>query len=371
MPIQRSIDIDFRSESICSFLTDHGEPDYKHLEHDDRIGEIGYEDSGLRKDMPISDPEIKNITLLTSVAIDYDLVDIRTRQPVSSGRTFIIYKHDLECNIYALLLLKPGIDPESRSKIIDRFEIYDPANDQVDSVESDLVQSGVPIDNYHVLLSFGLSRLGEPKIDSSHDDAFNRQARHSEQYRVHEVSRGSETCDVPNIDLDETGRRVVVSNPNDSNEADRGLSDIGQQIGEQVDCSDLEPTSHKVATLFAYPEFRVKWKVRRIKIGRCRFGKTKVPILQKRETRKVLYAFVLSPDNVRVLLERVFIDCMKSSVLIGGLAILVTGGNFATALAAFKFTMNACLKTKVPDSVARCVIPELGIVTESGSWKSV
>ena len=192
----------------------------------------------------------------------------------------------------------------------------------------------------------------------------NKSASESEINRIRPIGKTTESCNVPDLNLDISGRQEEVDDPNDSN----GLGAIGERLGSERDCEGLVPTEHKIGTLFQYPEWKTKWVLKKIKVGRCSIMKTKVPVLYTRTTKKVLYSFVLSPKDARRLLERVFLNCMENSALVGGLLLLVTGGNFATAISAFKITMEVCLSTKVPDSIKRCLIPDLGILTEKSGW---
>lgn len=364
MPIQRFLDIDLLSDPVCKFLKDHATSTY-----DAEFEALdGFEDTGPQKPLPNSEAETHNIRLYTAIIREYEIYDLQTSMQVSMGRTVTRIDHPLTLDAYAILLLKSDVSDSDRTAISDTFDRYKPGVDDVDAVESSLVQQGVSIGAYQVLLSFKLTRQKAPVLDSAHDNAFKYMATRSERYGVRQIGPDQETCQVPNIDLDETDRTVVVADP----DAPRGgLTEIGNRIGAARKCEGLEPTEHEIGTLFQYPEWKIEWVMKDVKIGRCRIMRTKLPELWTRTTKKVLYSFVLSPSDARLLLKRVFLNCMETSAIVGGLLLLVTGGNFPTALAAFKLSMEACLSTKVPDAIKKCLIPDLAILTTKGKWGRV
>lgn len=363
MPIQRFLDLDLRAEPVCAFLKNHGADSY-----DAGFEPLdGYEDTGHLKDLSYSEPSTSEIRLHTAILKDYEIYDIQTQMQVSKGRTITRVDHGLNLHGYALLLVKSGISKAHRTAIVDAFTAYQPGQDDVDAVEAALVQQGIPIAAYQVLLSFKLTRVAAPVLDDSHDKAF-RSIAQSDRHGVRQQGSELETCDVPNIDLDATDRTVAVNDPESPSQ---GLADLGERLVAERDCNGLEPTPHRIGALFQYPEWKIEWVMTDIKIGRCRIMRTKLPELWTRTTRKVLYSFVLSSADAKRLLERVFLNCMETSAIVGGLLLLVTGGNFATALAAFKLSMEACLASKVPDAIKRCLIPDLAILTDHGAWSRV
>jgi hypothetical protein len=111
--------------------------------------------------------------------------------------------------------------------------------------------------------------------------------------------------------------------------------------------------------------------MRDVRIGRCKITRTKVPVLETRTTKKVLYSYVLSPPEIQTFLERVFLDCMETSAVTAGLLMLVTGGDFPAAVAAFKIAMAACLANKIKDDYKKCIIPDLAIIIEHNEWHDV
>lgn len=92
--------------------------------------------------------------------------------------------------------------------------------------------------------------------------------------------------------------------------------------------------------------------------------RTKLPELWTRTRKNVLYGFVLSPSDFTRILSQMFTDCMVQSAVVGGLLALVTGGNFATAVAAFKFSIESCLRYKIVDTMKECIISDLIIRTD-------
>lgn len=374
MPIQRLFSIDLESDEICNFLKDHSQREYDYALGEATSIQIDeYYDTNKRKELKFSHPTERclnaerDLTLHTRITKKYEILETSTNMQVSFAETYTRVDHALSLSLYALLLIKKNLNKKLSTQIENVFENYRPGEDDVDGIEQKLVRAGVEISDYQVFLSFKLKRNDGPTSETGHDDEFRRNATGSELNRIKQICE-EETCSVPDLDLDQTGRTQQVSDPNIP---DDGLQQIGDIISAGRECEGLVPTEHRIGTLFQYPEWKIKWEVTNIRIGRCTIVKTKLPILYTRTTKKVLYAFVLSPSDTKQLLERLFVSCMKDSAIVGGLLLLITGGNFATALTAFKISMKACLSSRVPDSIKRCLIPDLAILTDRGTWTKV
>lgn len=368
MPIQRVLNIDLESDKICTFLIDRKDREFDNgLVEAESIAQSEYVGIGKPKDLAYADSGNRSINLYTCIRRKYEILEVSTGMQVSLAETFIRITHPLFLSLYAFLLVKKGLDEQKKTLIKDAFDGYLLGRDEVDKVEERLVRKGVGVSDYQVFLSFKLTRTGDLVYEKRHDDEF---IGHATQAAINEVREIEETesCLVPDLNLDVTGRVQEVDNVDFP---DDGIKDFGNKISNAKDCNGVVPTSHKVGTLYQYPEWKLEWKMKKVKIGKCTILKIKLPVLHSRTTKRVLYAIVLSTKEAKEFLERLFINCMEKSVIVGGLLLLVTGGNFATALAAFKLSMKACLASKVPENIKRCLIPELAIVTERRRWKIV
>ena len=366
MPIERSRDIDLRSPEVCAFLLDENAPLY-----DDKSERTpGYFNSGERKQLRFTEPTSDGLVLYSSIKRRYEVFERASNMQVSTGRTITRVDHKLKLEIYAGLLLKDGITEEHKLAVLDAFQDFDASRGDIDEVETSLIQSGVPSSAYRVFLSYLLRRTSPPSHNTEHDDAFKASVRENEVYDLRQVGRDLASCDVPDLDLDSTERVVPVPDPEIP---DIGLQTISDSLSaeRERDCENVVPTRHRVGTLFQYPEWKIKWVLKEIRIGPCRIMKTKLPELWTRTTKKVLYAIVISPKDAQGVFEKIFLRCLKTSTIVGGLLLLVTWGNFATALSAFKISMHGCLATNIPDAMKRCIVPELVIVTDKNPWTPV
>ena len=377
MPIQKFIDIDLESRDVCEFLKDHDQTEF-----DYGLGGVqlsGHDNTGEKKCLTKTD-----ILLHTCIRKKYNVYDTALHMYVGSGKTITRVDHPLKLSLYALLYVKEGLDESKLERIKDAFLNYVPESNSPDQeanhLESSLLTKGdIVAGDYQVILSYKLSRIEAISFEDAHDSEFVLQATGGEEKTnyVNLATLAEESCVVPDINLDNTGRVHEVANDMSTicpdvldEKAREAVSPASLSIAKKQDCQDLAIVEHRIGTLFNYPEWRVIWKMREIELGPCRIAKTKLPVLQTRTTKKVLYGtIVVSTADVTDILRNLLVSCMKESAIVGGLVLLIAGGDFATALNAFGISMRACIVAGVPDIVKRCLIPDLAILTDRGTWK--
>lgn len=370
MPIQRLLSLDLESQEVCKFLKDHSKQDFEYGDKDAAFTMPEYIDTGKNKPIEFTGPKSNHVTLYTCLQSEYEVYKKNNNMQVALGTTLTRISHDLTISLYAFLYIRRDMEQEKIGKIEEAFMNYDPGRDDVDEIEQRLMDQGFKISDYHVFLSFKLTRTNEPQFDYSHDEAFRKQARESNLHGLRKLTC-SKICAMPNMNLDEdkTGRVQKVEDTNTPTDGLQKLADIVSR--DSRDCYGLVPTPYRIGTLYQYPEWKIEWVVREFKIGDCTVMKTKIPVLYTRLTKKVLYGLVLSPKDTKELLEKLFLSCIRDSAIAGGIVFLVTGGNFATALSAFKYIVTTCLSTRVPDKIAKCLFPELVIFSKKGDWSKV
>lgn len=134
-----------------------------------------------------------------------------------------------------------------------------------------------------------------------------------------------------------------------------------------LDCTiGKNPIQKRIATVFAYPEFKLTWELYRIRLG-CVTVVLTLPVLWLRLAGIVLWAYVGNPTNILQHMISQVEGCAINAVLTGALIGIVLS-NFAAALATFRVVFIDCVSS-IPANIARCLAPGLVLLTESdGDW---
>ena len=140
MPIERFLSIDLQTDAVCDFLRDHANPRYDAgFDSETWMAQGDYEDSGIRKELPNTDDETRNIRLHTAILKNYEIYDRQTQMQVAIGKAVTRVDHPLTLSLYALLLVRKRIDTMQRAAIEQAFQRYQPGIDDVDAVETALL----------------------------------------------------------------------------------------------------------------------------------------------------------------------------------------------------------------------------------------
>lgn len=143
--------------------------------------------------------------------------------------------------------------------------------------------------------------------------------------------------------------------------------DIINEQAKGLDCQLGRPIQKRIATVFAFPEFMIKWDPVVVRIG-CVRVTIWLPNLYIRFGLVVLWAYIGNPEGIAQFIVSQIEGCAIKSVLTGALIGIVLS-NFAAALAAFRVVFVDCV-SGIPARVARCLVPGLVLLTEhDGDWK--
>lgn len=105
-----------------------------------------------------------------------------------------------------------------------------------------------------------------------------------------------------------------------------------------------------------------------IKIGKCKFGKTKIPVIKPRTRKQVLVASSAIPESVIYQVESAVIKCLEEAAVITGILALFIGGlTMEDAIVVFSEVFSNSLDQKV-DETMRCLVPTLTLPTEHSEW---
>ena len=87
---------------------------------------------------------------------------------------------------------------------------------------------------------------------------------------------------------------IEVDDPEDTSDFPRIIGQVIERSPSMRECEGIKSDHKRIGTVLQYPEFRIVWKRKTIKIG-CVKLTIKYPQLQTRTTKRVLYAILAYP----------------------------------------------------------------------------
>ena len=140
------------------------------------------------------------------------------------------------------------------------------------------------------------------------------------------------------------------------------ISDIVDEYKEP-DCDGMKTYKEKLLVIGQWPEFKIKWKIRTIKIGCCKV-KTKIPQAYKRIGKLVFYGYYRVPQNLGLAILKIAESCLIKTALTSAIIGILTS-NLAAAIRVFVPLYKQCLIEEAKE----CIYPGLMLIQESGKWK--
>ncbi len=268
---------------------------------------------------------------------------------------------DFKVEIKVRLLLANELSSENKTWIQGVFDGFAGGlNDlyaYIGSFDVERQNRNISFDDFDII-AYGLITKLDDKVDKSELEWYQDFYRDSETSMIFDSSQ----CvnDLPPVKEDPL--RESEDDPDQTHERLK-------QTPEKQSCGnefDIRP--RKVATLLAYPEYKVIWKRKRIKVG-CSTVKIKLPILQTRTRSKELYYSAISREELSRYIERVALKCLKDSAKVG-LVVGLALKNVKAALAVFRVLFDACIYAKIGEKFD-CFFPELFIKTVKTRWRRV
>jgi hypothetical protein len=354
MGIERQISLDFRSEQYCDFVIDQEQRDFTDIaEIENEWTAMSFVKRGIRtihqSDLDV--PSFRRAEYKVSSSASGRVINtVSIHEPIVNPCVLLIN---------AILFLKDGMDPSSVEEIETAFDQVDIMD--VDMTEAEFLRQGINPDDYHIALSFLLTRKSDPRLNDERSKAFVQQTLGL----GFSVSFQGETVTCTASDAVQDERHVIDGDPDDPA---RPILEHETQEMQRDDCRNLGLTEETIGTVFIFPEFRMDWVLKKIRVGRCRVVKTHVPVLRVRHNRQVLVAYVVSEDSIRRAFDRAIRDCVIKAALETGILIAVTkGAALATVVTVFVTSCTDCIERKLSDDV-RCLKPNLKLVTQRGDW---
>ncbi len=290
-------------------------------------------------------------------------------------------QHFCSVRIESLLFADPALGADQRTLLQQEFAQADAGSPPIAAILGRLAEAGISDEQFWVVPQVVVKRYR--RVEHDHYQRRLASLRHRNQ--AGEYFGGSEVGGqpVPDWIADNPLHPVLEheehlpSAPTVDSDAPREVardSDIGAAMDQliesargSVECREfVQKTPERLATLLRYPEFRVVWKRRQIKIG-CVRVTISYPQLQIRWTDAVLYFVLATAVDVVRAVETVARTCGIAAFLSSGIVAYITG-NFAAALKAFKAAFVYCVERRL-EQMAPCLLPELIIRKEPGNWQ--
>ncbi len=159
-----------------------------------------------------------------------------------------------------------------------------------------------------------------------------------------------------NPNVDET-----ISDPEDPRDVANAIDQIMRDLVPSS-CGAMARKEVRLLTIAEWPEFRIKWKKKRIKVGCSRITIT-YPILEIRMSKLVFYAYFKIPQDVGRFVLNIATVCAKRSALTSAVIGVITS-NIAAAIASFTPLFKRCIETEVKS----CLYPGLFLAKKPGNW---
>ncbi|MER8407705.1 hypothetical protein NKH16_23815 [Mesorhizobium sp. M1307] len=298
---------------------------------------------------------------------------------LKSISVLVITEQNVLVRILSNLFIGATVDQTKRDKITRFFMDYDQAKHGDPIVyAAAMMPPDITPDMFSVLPSYVIEKVGNARNHNEERDALFKffSGRGAEMIPFNGgdferyIEQGHFSLKLTKIE-DVDGPPPVSSNPrNAEGDADNPDSIIGPILNEDAKGMTCEPNrteKERILTVLWWPEFMTKLKNVTIDLGCGVHIVISVPVLCYRDGKEAMWVALAHPAEFDQLLVRQLVDCLIRAA-VAGVVVGVVTYNFEAALAAFVGVFRAQLLIYVGHDVD-CVIPELFLITEHGTWK--
>ena len=372
MSLELSVTPDLDSPEVCAFLGSQqrfylSPIDTTHLESEGFKTTLQYKES----------PQKEKIQLVSGRILKYQAV--YGSAVIGEPEVSVPVTHILLLGVRGELLVRENLSPEALQAISDAFNDFDFSVDLEQFVTEQQVLLGVTPSDFYLALTFTLEKVGE-------DSDLRGISHEAELNWLLSFNSGETevTWGIPKPDM-QLYRYTLISErlicPYEPMPTPDGVVEVNvitdEQLNEQsvkqhvlghgqVSGCEIDDIANKrIATIYQWPEFRVIWVNRVIKIG-CTRVILKLPKLEMRTVKKAAYGASAYESRFRDQVLDIIEDCLENSVVSSVVVGLLTW-NLASAVAAFTGIFVRCIQLKSVEAIP-CLIPEIVILTEDGDW---
>jgi hypothetical protein len=399
MEINLNTNFDYQSKSFQEFLFDQNETVFKSI-HTVPTG-FSFDSADSRLSNQDTDPAKENVIFLVEEEYIVEKGESRAAgdlkgQCVAAGtieyqgtvKINVVYSHDLDLNLEYLLYLKENIPSGASTLAKQLFQQFDPeqhGNDIIKWIESQL-KDGLTKDMFIVETISVFEKVSDRIVvdDSQRQSLFRLYC--SYEGGVIYDERGERILDYGRwADQENIGCRIIDEKlvigrneppqyaevreyPSGNPPTRQQLDSITEELINRVmpptnNCGAMQRHNQRLLELLEWPEFKIEWKTKRIKIG-CSKITISYPVLRTRKSEIVFYAYISVPKNVGVAAFNIAKACAFSSALKGAVVGVVLG-NLPLAISTFKISFKDCVEREIK----KCIYPGLFTIKEVGSWK--
>ena len=267
---------------------------------------------------------------------------------------------DFEVELKVRLLLSTSLSIENKNWIQGLFDSFAGAEPELYQIlasnDEERKSRGISLDDFDII-TFGLITPLSGIVEKN--DQLEWYLQHFE--RKCDFILDSEVCN-----------KQIPESKNDPLREGSNLKEVREKIKaspEKKICGvefDIPPK--KVADLLKYPEFKIDWEKKVIKVGYHTITIV-LPRLYYREATKVLYYSAFSLEFLGKYITRVVERCLLDSASVA-LVVALAVKDITAALAVFRVLFNACITYKIGDKL-HCFFPELLVQVQHSGWKPV
>ena len=281
--------------------------------------------------------------------------------------------HKIEVGLATFLYIADsGLSPVEKQAIVDAYVRFPPGDDPLSYLVDEARRVGISTDKFYVGVGHTLRLVDStPWLDQVNalENLYSGGAKvdgDAEWFSKKRISLKliSEDQGQP---LRTPSKDALKEQDAEGANPDTILDEIAEEIAGDLNCDDYYKKKKKeVMTVLAWPEFKVVWYPKFVKLG-CTRVKIWLPKLKTRIAEVVLYAVVaVSRRQADNTLLRIVGDCAIASAIVGSVVGVVLG-NFLAAEAAFVALFKRCIVIKVGQHVS-CMVPTIALITEKGKW---
>lgn len=392
--------IDFKSKKIQRFLINQNQTKFQ----SEYTLALNYEEGSSRFSKNIDNeklefPYIKEKIYSVDKALgsfnakDCEIIDPKKR--IGTVKSKIVMSQEIEVGVKYIMTYRDIISQSNKDLINNSFDDYDA--DQHGSDIEIYIKDNLPqevSENWIEILTVPtVAKTGYEKVINDEQDKVLRRTycKHSTDdpiertdCDVYEVMPNGENINYNEwMSIKKQGLSFLRENPSlkDEPESDNVIevddlndeADLKKKAAEllegfiQPSCLDSSGVDHfhkKILRLISWPEFKIEWLKKRIKIG-CSTITVPWPKIYTRTTSILLYAHYIVPVRIDRIIKDAIGECAVYAALSGGVAGVVLG-NLPAAIAVFKSSFKIC----VEEYILSCFHGELYLAKKKTQWSA-
>jgi hypothetical protein len=365
MPVNRSFYPDLASEEVCEFVRSYrqtySEVDLKRVE---RVAQ-GYKSLGTPRDVAPSAAINATIPMYQRRYVE---VALRSGRLVNTVEIEEFGYAKVDVLVQAILSCRNGLSTVHEASLLKAFQGTTLDLASVDQAETDLINSGVGLQDFQVDLVLKLELTEPLKFLSDNVSAFakaiedERDAGGKKIYTAKVLEKIINSC---------KSQLPPSTPPTVTAPADREKVIVDEVRKDNPICEDLTYTEHEFLA-WKVPEFMLQEQRDRVFICGVDFGEVTWYKAFFRQTDTQLVGAVVAPSTIMTVARKVFFDCMVEAGVATSLVLIFTSGQgLPLATTVFVSYVERCIELKLGPAL-ECVVPKLFVASSAPPpWQPV